>query len=175
MADVKISELPAGAASDTDEMVIVDGGATKKIALSALSAYLRANGWDVTGTVNATSFTGDGSQLTGIDALPDQSGHANQFLQTNGSTADWVDVDALPDQTGHADQFLKTNGTTADWATVDAGASGGGSDQVFWENDTTVTTNYTITSGKNAVTAGPVTINDGVTVTIPDGSTWSIV
>jgi hypothetical protein len=53
MADVKISELPTGAASDADEMVIVDGAATKKISLSALSAYLRANGWDVTGTVTA--------------------------------------------------------------------------------------------------------------------------
>lgn len=55
------------------------------------------------------------------------------------------------------------------------GASGGGSDQVFYENDTTVTTNYTITSGQNAMSAGPVTINSGVTVTVPSGSTWTIV
>lgn len=55
------------------------------------------------------------------------------------------------------------------------GATGGGSDDVFYENATTVTTSYTITSGKNAMTAGPIMINDGVTVTIPDGSTWSII
>ena len=55
------------------------------------------------------------------------------------------------------------------------GATGGGVDDVFYENATTVTTNYTITTGKNAMSAGPIEITDGVTVTIPDGSTWSIV
>lgn len=56
-----------------------------------------------------------------------------------------------------------------------AGATGGGSDQIFWENGKTVTTSYTMTTNKNAVTAGPITINNGVTVTIPDGSTWTVV
>jgi hypothetical protein len=45
----------------------------------------------------------------------------------------------------------------------------------FYENDTTVTSNYTITSGKNAMSAGPITINSGVTVTVPSGSTWTVV
>jgi hypothetical protein len=52
---------------------------------------------------------------------------------------------------------------------------GGGSDLVFLENDQVVTTNYTITAGKNAMTAGPITINAGVTVTVPSGSVWTIV
>jgi hypothetical protein len=39
----------------------------------------------------------------------------------------------------------------------------------------TLTTNYTITTSKNAMTAGPVTINSGVTVTVPSGSTWTVV
>jgi len=56
-----------------------------------------------------------------------------------------------------------------------AGATGGGDDKVFWENDQTVTTNYEITTGQNAMTAGPITVADGITVTVPDGSTWSIV
>lgn len=55
------------------------------------------------------------------------------------------------------------------------GATGGGTDRVFYENDSVVTTAYTITSGKNAMTAGPVTINDGVAVTVPNGSTWTVV
>jgi hypothetical protein len=46
---------------------------------------------------------------------------------------------------------------------------------VFIENDQTVTTNYTISAGKNAGTFGPITINGGVTVTVPSGSVWSIV
>lgn len=55
------------------------------------------------------------------------------------------------------------------------GATGGGVDDVFYENAITVTTDYTITTGKNAMSAGPIEIADGITVTIPDGSTWSIV
>jgi len=54
-------------------------------------------------------------------------------------------------------------------------ARGGGSDQVFYENDANVTSDYTITAGKNAMSAGPVEIDSGVTVTIPAGSTWTVV
>ena len=56
-----------------------------------------------------------------------------------------------------------------------AGAGGGGSDKVFWENGQTVTTDYTITDGQNAGSFGPITINTGVTVTIGDGETWTVV
>jgi len=54
------------------------------------------------------------------------------------------------------------------------GASGGSGDDVFYENSQTITADYTITAGKNAMTTGPVTINSGVTVTIPTGSVWVI-
>lgn len=56
-----------------------------------------------------------------------------------------------------------------------SGASGGGTDQVFYENDQVVTTSYTLTAGKNASSAGPITIADGVEVTVPNGSTWVII
>ena len=55
------------------------------------------------------------------------------------------------------------------------GATGGGSDEIFYENSQTVTSDYTITSGKNAMSAGPITINNGVSVTVPSGSTYTIV
>jgi len=66
-------------------------------------------------------------------------------------------------------------GYSSAWGTIGGGAVGGGSDRVFMENDQAVTTNYTITTNKNAITAGPVTVNAGITVTIPSGSFWSIV
>jgi hypothetical protein len=66
--------------------------------------------------------------------------------------------------------FAKANTGTGSSVPV-----GGSTDKVFWENDTVITTNYTITTDKNAGTFGPVTINSGVTVTIPSGSYWSIV
>jgi hypothetical protein len=61
------------------------------------------------------------------------------------------------------------------WGQIGGGATGGGPDQVFVLNDQTVTTNYTIPTGKNASSAGPITINTSVTVTVPDNSTWVIV
>jgi hypothetical protein len=66
-------------------------------------------------------------------------------------------------------------GYGAAWGTIGGGAKGGGSDDVFYENGQTVTTNYTLTTNKNAMTAGPVSINSGVTVTIPSGSSWVVV
>ena len=61
------------------------------------------------------------------------------------------------------------------WGAIGGGATGGSSDDIFYENGQTVTTDYTLTTNKNAVTAGPCTINSGVTVTIPSGSSWVVV
>jgi len=55
------------------------------------------------------------------------------------------------------------------------GATGGGTNQVFFENDTNVTDNYEITTGRNAMSAGPITVDSGVVVTVPVGSVWTIV
>jgi len=69
------------------------------------------------------------------------------------------------------DQF---EGYTTTWGSIGGGASGGGGDEVFQENETTVTTSYTLTTGKNAMSVGPITINSGATVTIPSGQRWVI-
>jgi hypothetical protein len=53
--------------------------------------------------------------------------------------------------------------------------TGGSSDKSFFENDLTITTNYTITTGKNAGTFGPVTIASTATVTILSTSTWTVI
>jgi hypothetical protein len=70
-------------------------------------------------------------------------------------------------------QFEGYNGSA--WSSVGGGATGGGADAVFLENGNTVTTSYTLTTNKNAVSAGPVTINAGATVTVPSGASWVIV
>jgi len=69
--------------------------------------------------------------------------------------------------------FEGYNGTA--WGAIGGGATGGGSDDIFYENGQTITTNYTLTTSKNAMTAGPVSINAGVTVTVPAGASWVVV
>ena len=70
-------------------------------------------------------------------------------------------------------QFEGYNGS--EWSSIGGGATGGGADTVFFENNNAVTTNYELTANKNAVSAGPITINSGVTVTVPSGQSWVIV
>jgi hypothetical protein len=45
----------------------------------------------------------------------------------------------------------------------------------LFEHANTVSTDYTISLNDNALSAGPVTVNDGIVVTVPAGSIWTIV
>ena len=83
-----------------------------------------------------------------------------------------LDIHAAPSGT---DKVLGYTSNGMEWVESAAGATGGGTDKIFWENGQTVTTNYTITNGYNAMSAGPVTINNGIAVTIGTGENWTIV
>ena len=136
-------------------------------------------------TADAAKLNLTGGTLTGNVLLDNQSDL--RFGEATGHGGNWVAFQApstvaanvtwtLPstDATvaGHA---LKSDAAgNLSWGTA-GGAAGGGTDDVFYENSQTVTTNYTISTNKNAMTAGPVTINSGVTVTVPSGSSWVIV
>ena len=69
------------------------------------------------------------------------------------------------------------SGDGSSLSNLPAGAPVGGAstNTVFFENDTAVAVNYQITSGKNAMSAGPIAINAGIAVTVPSGSSWTIV
>jgi DNA polymerase III gamma/tau subunit len=106
--------------------------------------------------VAKTSSTGSAVLPTGTDAQRDGSPAAGyiRFNTDQGS-------------------FEGYNGSA--WSSVGGGATGGGSDAVFIENDQTVTANYTIPSGRNAMSTGPVTIDSGVTVTVSSGSRYVVI
>ena len=70
-------------------------------------------------------------------------------------------------------QFEGHNGTA--WGSIGGGASGGSTDQFAYEHDNVVTSSYTITANKNAISAGPLTINSGAVVTVPATSNWVVV
>ena len=76
---------------------------------------------------------------------------------------------------GATDQYLKYDSSgTAVWADVSGGATGAGGDKVFMENELIVTTDYTLSTNKSALSVGPITLNTGVSVTVPTGHTWTI-
>jgi hypothetical protein len=51
---------------------------------------------------------------------------------------------------------------------------GSNTDQVFQENGLTVNTSYTLTTSRNAMSVGPITLASGATVTVPSGQRWVV-
>jgi hypothetical protein len=66
--------------------------------------------------------------------------------------------------------------TTTSWSTPGqlggVGAQGGG---VFQVNNNLASVDYTIQSGQNAFSVGPITVASGVTITVSSGQKWLIV
>jgi hypothetical protein len=125
-----------------------------------------------------------GGTLTGNVTLDNQSdlrfgeatGHGGNWVAfqaptTIASNVTWTLPNADATIPGHA---LKSNAAgELSWGTA-GGASGAGGDDVFYENGQTVTTSYTLTAGKNAMSAGPITINAGAVITVPSNASWVV-
>jgi len=127
----------------------------------------------LSGLTPSTSTTG---AVTLAGTLGATSGGTGQTTYATGDILYASATNTLSKLTAGTNGYVLTlAGGVPSWAAAAAGATGGGTDKVFWENDQTVTTSYTITAGKNAGTFGPISVNSGVTVTVPSGSTWSIV
>ena len=138
----------------------------------AAADYLNAGGTFPDGTTSVPSITFSDDTDTGIF----RSGSGLVSIAANG-----VKVATFPTSAGSSGQVLSTNGSGV-LSFVDqsgGGAVGGGSDKLFMENGTTMTTDYTIGTEFgatcNALSAGPITINAGVTLTIPSGSVYTVV
>jgi len=124
-------------------------------------------------TLNTNSGTNSGT-VTIADGA-----NANISITPNGSGKVVIDGISHPIADGTNGQALVTNGSgVLSFSTISAGSSGGatggGSDEVFYENDQAVTTNYSISASHNAMSAGPITVNNGITVTVPSGVRWVV-
>jgi hypothetical protein len=99
---------------------------------------------------------------------------ALRITQTGSGNALVVEDSTNPDSTPFivdaSGSVLVGTSTQVSKLTVDGDVSG-----TFFINPTTVSVNYTIPSNYNAMTAGPITVNSGITVTVPSGSTWVVV
>ena len=74
-------------------------------------------------------------------------------------------------------EFEGYSGSSPAWGSIggSGGATGTGSDTAFLNFGQTVTRSYSIPASTNSLSAGPITVNSGQTVTIPSGSNWTIV
>ena len=93
----------------------------------------------------------------------------NNTVSTVANLGDLTDVDT----SGIADgETIVYNSSTSSF---EPGQAGSNNTVVGWENNVTVQQDYTITTNSNMVSAGPITIDTGYTVTVPTGSRWVVV
>lgn len=81
---------------------------------------------------------------------------------------------------GSSGNVLTSTGSGLVWSESVGGGGGGGdaisgTDNNFFLGSNVISADYTVPSGYNAMTPGPVTIQDGVSVTVSDGSAWTVV
>ena len=137
----------------------------------ASADYLNAGGTFPDGTVAVPSITFTDDTDTGLFRV--SSGQI-------GIVANGTKIAQFPTNTGSSGQLLSTNGAgVLSYVDPPASATGGGNDKVVYENGTNITTNYTIGTSfgatANAGSFGPITIDAGVTLTIPSGSVYTVV
>ena len=153
---------------DADNLKVTGNGST--------SQFLRSDGdgtftWATPTDTNTEYTVGDGG-LT-----------QNNFTNTLKSKLDGVAASAnnYSHPTGNGNNHIPANGaasqvlTYASAGTAQWADPAGAKDDIFYENSQTVSSNYTLTTGKNAVSAGPIKIASGVTVTVPSGAGWAVV
>ena len=138
---------------------------------TTLSADLAVNGNTTLGNASSDTITLNANTANVPNNL-NFSGTGSITLP-NGTTAE------RPSPTAGMIRYNTTENTfegyaAGQWGSIGGGATGAGGDQVFYENELTVTTSYTLTTARNAMSTGPITIDSGITVTVPTDQRWVI-
>jgi hypothetical protein len=155
------TNTPAVTASlvGTDAMLIPKGNTAARP--TGVSGYLRFN----TTTNEFEGFNGTAwASVGGAALVNDTSTTSNLFplfaTATTGTAATL--------NTSNAKLLYKPS--TGEFQSSELVASNG-----IFVNSQTVTASYTVPSGSNAMSSGPVTVADGITVTVSDGSVWTVI
>lgn len=139
--------------------------------------------------INSPSFSGTVTAPTETTGVFNFSVATGQFVNNNAVIKDSATgAAALPSGTVAQRPATPSNGQirynseysqfegykAGAWSGL-GGATGGAGNPFVYLNDNTITQNYTIPTNYNGLTAGPITINNGVTITVADGAVWTVV
>ena len=116
-------------------------------------------------TIDPAGGTGDVTiNATGGEIFVQDEGTQ---LATSATTLNFTGAGVTATGTGATKEInvpVQPGGTT----------TGGSTDLVFQENTMVCTANYTLTAGRSALSAGPITINNSVVIQIPNNQSWVI-
>ena len=153
------------------------GDSTLKIRNAANSAYVNVSAVGGIGTANLGLALAASPSFTGTATF------AGNILMSGTGTLD-LPVGTTAQRPGTPNNgMIRYNSTLSRyegysgsaWSQIGGGATGGGTDQVFYTNDQSVSTDFTLSGSLNAMSAGPISIASGVTVTVSSGATWTVV
>jgi hypothetical protein len=144
------------------------GGGLTSINASNISSGTVATARLATGTANASTYLrGDqtwASVTSGITITNDTTTNASYYPVFTTATTGTISAANVS-----STELIFNPGTNILSAPVVNSSYG------FSMNPTTIATTYTIPADYNAVSAGPITINTGVTITVSTGSAWVVV
>lgn len=150
----------------------------------------------VTGTLPIVNGgTGQTTANSALNALlPSQSTNSGKYLTTDGTDTSWASVVAgasISNDTSTSSNLYPlfasaTSGTPTTVYTSNAKylykpstgelqSSAVVASNGIFVNSQTISTDYTISSGNNGMSAGTVSVASGITVTIASGSVWTVV
>jgi hypothetical protein len=139
----------AGAVSGYQSFAVVGNGNTTYYTITSGTA------WEV----GIGTYTSSGTTLSRTTVLSNSLGTTANISLTGTSNV-WVDYPAEKSvyqdslNTAYAPQIAASNG--------------------IYVNNKTIATNYTIPTGYSGMSAGPITVNSGISVTVPSGSRWVV-
>ena len=123
---------------------------------------------------DASDYATASQGVTADAALPKSGGAMTGPITTN-STFDGVDIGVnIPASLGTAGQVLTVNAgaSAGEWADAGGVSEAGGA---IIANTTTASESYTFPSGTNGFSVGPITVSNGVTISVASGQRWVVI
>ena len=175
-AVIQREALPLSLWTDGTERMRIDSAGLVGIGTSAPTQSLEVAG-NIQSTVNGTSsilaLSGDNTNYSALRLR--QSSTVSRLENLIAGTGAYTPI-AI--NAGGSERIRVTTagnvgiGTTTPTTALDVN---GVASAVFFENPQTITASYTIASGKNAMSVGPVTVDAGATITVSAGARYVVI